>query len=75
LGNDNVDPAVGCLNSLTDRRDLRHDQRSDIMGLADQIARVIQREGYYSGPNLQGVAKDFNIQGLRDVIYREIAIG
>jgi hypothetical protein len=75
LGNDNADPAVGCLNSLTDRPDLHHDQRPDIMGLADQIARVIQREGYYGGPNLQGVAKDFSIQGLRDVIYREIAIG
>ena len=33
-----ANPGIGCLDGLTDRRDLHHDERPDIMGLADQTA-------------------------------------
>ena len=36
---------LGCLDRLSDGRDLHHDERPDIVGLADQIARIVQREG------------------------------
>jgi hypothetical protein len=42
LRNDHIDPVFGCLDSLTDRRDLHHDERADIVGLLDQIARIIK---------------------------------
>jgi len=74
LRNDHIDPVFGCLDSLTDRRDLHHDERADIVGLLDQIARIILREGDDGRPGSQSVAKGFNIQGLRDVVYREIAV-
>ena len=72
---DHIDTAIGCLDGLTDRCDLHHDERPDIMGLADQIARIVYRERDYGWPRPQGVTKGVGIQGLRDVIDREIAVG
>jgi hypothetical protein len=44
------------------------------MGLADQIAWIVQCEGNDSRASSQGVSKALNIQGLRNVIDREVAV-
>jgi hypothetical protein len=75
LRDDHVDAAFRCLTRLRDRRHLQHDAGSDIVGLAHQIARIAERKRNDGGLGLQGVAKRFGIQHLRNVIDREVTVG
>ena len=52
LRDNHIDSVLGCLDRLSDRRDLHHDERPDIVGLADQIARISKREGDDGRPRL-----------------------